>query len=82
MAARNRQSSVRPEPKSSLDKEKMNEKLKTKLNSLPEEDKRIIELAWERHRKACERTKVGPDPQFLEVAVEEMRAGRNILVAS
>lgn len=57
-----------------------NSKLLSRYEALEEADKRVVDRALKRHREACESVGCSPDPQFLEVAIEEVRAGRGVNV--
>lgn len=58
----------------------MNERLQTKYENLPEDQKRIVQAAVERHERACARTECGTDPLFFEELLNEVAQGREIFV--
>lgn len=58
----------------------MNERLEKRYNDLPEDQKRIVQAAVERHERACRRTQCETDPLFFEELLNEVAQGREIFV--
>lgn len=47
-----------------------------RYEALSEHEQHIVDVRFERHRAACEKSQMGPDPLFLFELLNEIEEGR------